>query len=296
VRWAAREESPMSRQAECVEFLQWALPRLRMRWPGFRKVRSQVCKRIARRLAELELDDLAAYRSYLEAHGDEWPRLDAMCRITISRFYRDRRVFEVLGVEVLPAIAAAAAQREVPALRAWSCGCASGEEAYTLAILWETRRADRFAGIEFEITATDADAAMLERARRGVFGRGSLRELPGDLLRTCSEQEGDAYRVRDAIRCRVSWLCQDVRRQLPEGPFDLVLCRNLVLTYFDEALQVEVMNRVAATVMPSGALVIGCHERLPVLDIAFQRWAPNLPIYRRMEPMLPGRSSTLVKP
>ena len=82
-----------------------------MRWPGFRKVRSQVCKRIRRRLNTLALDDLDAYKRYLETHADEWPRLDSMCRITISRFYRDRGVFEALEAEVLPALATAARKR-----------------------------------------------------------------------------------------------------------------------------------------------------------------------------------------
>ena len=96
------------KNAECVDFLQWALPRLGMRWPGFRKVRRQVCKRIDRRLRELGLPDLAAYRIRLGQDSTEWKFLDGACRITISRFYRDRGVFDALGANVLPALARAA--------------------------------------------------------------------------------------------------------------------------------------------------------------------------------------------
>ena len=71
------------RDSQSVEFLQWALPKLRMRWPGFRKVRKQVWKRIARRLQELGLEDAAAYRGYLEANSSEWSVLDGFCRISI---------------------------------------------------------------------------------------------------------------------------------------------------------------------------------------------------------------------
>jgi len=78
---------------ECILFLQWALPRLRLRWARFRKVRRQVCKRISSRMRELELPDTAAYRSFLEAHPAEWPLLDSLCRVTISRFCRDCAVF-----------------------------------------------------------------------------------------------------------------------------------------------------------------------------------------------------------
>ena len=268
------------KQAECINFLQWCLPRLRMRWPGFRKVRSQVCKRIGKRLGELDLEDHDAYRRYLESHADEWARLDAMCRITISRFFRDRGVFAALETEMLPTLASAALERGDHALNIWSCGCASGEEAYALTILWDTRVAARIPGIQIEVTATDADPRMLERARRGVYSAGSIRELPDDLRQAAIKTAGGLFRVRDRFRERVSWRCQDVRVEAPPGLFDLILCRNLVLTYFDEALQREVMDRVVAALRPGGALVIGSHESLPPLDVGCEPWCAKLPIYR----------------
>jgi len=270
------------KQAECVDFLQWCLPRLRMRWPGFRKVRSQVCKRIGRRLRELDLEDLDAYRRYLESHADEWARLDAMCRITISRFFRDRGVFEALETEVFPALATAARKRGDRALKIWSCGCASGEETYTVTMLWHTRVAPRYPDLGIEVTATDADPQMLERARRGVYSAGSIRELPDDLRHAAIEDAGGLFRVRDRFRERVSWRCQDVRVATLPGPFDLILCRNLVLTYFDDTLQREVMDGVAAALRPGDALVIGSHESLPPLAVACEPWCAKLPIYRRV--------------
>ena len=66
------------KDTECVRFMQWALPRLRMRWPGFRKVRRQVCKRINRRISELRLNDVKCYREYLQVHQDEWIYLDSL--------------------------------------------------------------------------------------------------------------------------------------------------------------------------------------------------------------------------
>jgi len=270
------------KQADCVEFLQWCLPLLRLRWPGFRKVRTQVCKRIGRRLRDLDLKDFAAYRRYFEAHPDEWARLDAMCRITISRFFRDRAVFKALETDVFPALASAAAERGDHTLRTWSCGCASGEEAYTLAILWDARVAARIPGMHIEITATDADSEMLERARAGVYSAGSIRELPEDLRRAGIESAGELSRVRERIRGQVAWQRQDVRTDSPPGPFDLVLCRNLVLTYFEDALQREVMDRVVTTLRPGGALVIGSHERLPTLALPWEPWTAKLPIYRRL--------------
>nr|NIV19534.1 chemotaxis protein CheR [Gammaproteobacteria bacterium] len=110
----------------CVQFLQWALPQLHMSWPGFRKVRRQVCKRIGRRMRELGLEAVEDYRAYLSHHASEWERLDAMCRITISRFYRDRGVFAALEKSELPALLQRLRARGGHRLRAWSAGCGSG--------------------------------------------------------------------------------------------------------------------------------------------------------------------------
>jgi chemotaxis protein methyltransferase CheR len=252
-----------------------------MRWPGFRRVRSQVCKRIRRRLNSLDLDDLEAYQQYLETHADEWTHLDAMCRITISRFYRDHGIFEALAEEVFPSLATTARGRGDHRLRAWSCGCASGEEAYSLAMLWGVRLADRHPGLRLEVVASDADSGLLERAHRGVYPTGSIRELPDDLRRTAMEAVGQSFRVRDRFREGVSWLCQDVRVEIPQQRFDLILCRNLVLTYFDDALQREVMDRIVAVLRPDGALVIGSHEVLSPLSIRLEPWCAAMPIHRR---------------
>ena len=119
--------------AECVEFLRWALPRLRMRWAGFRKVRRQVCRRVERPVRELGLADIGVYRTVLESTPGEWRRLDVLCHVTISRFYRDRGVFQFLERNVLPELAERAVARGA-AVEAWSVGCASGEEPYSLVL------------------------------------------------------------------------------------------------------------------------------------------------------------------
>jgi len=117
---------------ECVNFLQWALPRLQMRWAGFRKIRSRVCKRIQRHISNLQLSGVAEYQTYLQTHAEEWRKLDEICQVTISRFYRDKMVFAYLAETVLPALCQQVLQQERRELRVWSAGCASGEEPYSL--------------------------------------------------------------------------------------------------------------------------------------------------------------------
>ena len=268
------------KDAKCVEFLQWALPCLRMRWPGFRKVRRQVCRRIERRLGELGLPGIDAYRGYLQTNPEEWKRLDELCHVTISRFYRDRAVFELLQRTVLPELARHAGKRGT-ALEAWSAGCASGEESYTLALIWHLALESEFPAVVLRVLATDVDETMLRRALAAEYPESSLSELP-QAWRSAAFLELDGhYRLRREPRRWVTIRSHDLRDASPGGPFDLVLCRNLAFTYFDLDLQREVANRLAACVRPGGALVLGAHETLPEGTGGFVSWSPNLRIYRR---------------
>ena len=246
--------------ADCVAFLQWALPRLDLRWPGFRKVRRQVCKRIARRMAALGLPGIEAYRAYLSAHQNEWAVLDGFCRITISRFYRDRAVFEHLAQDVFPALAASARSGPVAC---WSAGCASGEEPYSLAILWQLAAQKAAGWPPLSIVATDADAHLLTRARVACYPPGSLRDAPAGWRDTAFEQRNGQLCLRDSFRRPVRFLQQDIRAEMPPGPFDLILCRNLAFTYFAPAVQARVLARLEDRLADDGWLVVGRREMLP---------------------------------
>ena len=266
---------------DCAEFLRWALPRLHLRWAGFRKVRRQVCRRLARRLRELSLPDLESYRAYLAENEAEWELLDDCCRISISRFQRDRAVWEALREEVLPVLARGARARRRAVLTAWSAGCASGEEPYTLTALWDLRLRRAFPNLTLRVIATDSDPVLLERARRGEYGASSLRDFPSSWREAAFERTDGRFRVRPALREHLELRCSDLRGPLPDGPFDLVLCRNLAFTYFDEALQRETAKKLAGALVDGGALVLGRRESLPADVGDFAPWLPQQGIHRR---------------
>jgi chemotaxis protein methyltransferase CheR len=231
-------------------------------------------------MRDLGLNGFAAYRARLEADPSEWRILDASCRITISRFFRDRGVFEALCRQVLPDIAARA-RREGRAARAWSAGCASGEEPYTLKILWDLDVARAVPGVALSIVASDVDPVMRERARRGCFEPSSLRELPPPLIEQAFDRQGALYCVRPEHRENVDIVGQDLRTQAPEGPFDLILCRYLAFTYFAEPLQRRVLASLLDRLGPVGWLVIGTHERLPGDTPELEALAHAPQIFRR---------------
>ena len=225
------------KDADCIHFLQWSLPRLGLRWAGFRRVRGQVCKRLRRRLAALGLRDLWDYRALLAEDAAEWRQLDALCRVSISRFYREQGVWRCLERDLLPQLTVLASARGENRLRIWSAGCASGEEPYTLALMFALSNTPKSG--EPEILATDADPHLLARARRACYPGSSLRELPAK-WRTAFARSGDEFCLRPEYRQPVRFLAQDIRRDVPTGRFDLVLCRNLVFTYFQAPLQAAI--------------------------------------------------------
>ena len=270
------------KDSDCVQFLRWFLPGLRLRWAGFRRVRRQVCRRIVRRLNELGLSDVSAYRSYLESDPAEWRILDALCRVPISRFYRDRGVFQFQERDVLPRLAQMAAAQGENDVRCWSIGCASGEEPYTVAILWLLRLAPRFPSLRLRILATDADPHAIKRAERACYPSSSLKELPEDLRSRALIAAAGGFCVREEYRGSVTFQDQDIRRTAPDGMFHLILCRNLAFTYFDEALQRETLHKIAARLFPGGALVIGRQEHLPDGVSGFEPWSSGLATYRRV--------------
>jgi len=248
---------------ECVDFLRQVLPRLSMRWPGFKKVRKQVCKRVQRRMHQLHLHDASAYLEYLEAHPDEWLTLKQNCQITISRFNRDKRVFMTLEQSVLPDLARIALHNKKNRLNCWSVGCASGEEPYTVTLLWYFKLQRCFSDLKFCVLATDTNQHALHRAEHACYPPSSLKELPHTWKSKAFHFDGIQYCLHPQHRQRITFLVQDIRDELPEETFNLILCRNLVFTYFDYTLQKKILNHLWDKLDNDGVLVIGAHETLP---------------------------------
>lgn len=269
------------KDADCVRFLQWALPQNHMRWPGFRKVRGQVCKRIAKRLEQLQLHNIDAYQDYLLQQPQEWPNLDKLCHVTISRFYRDKLVFAQLVQQVLPALAAQAQISESKLIRIWSIGCSSGEEPYTLAILWQHLLAQHFPAVHFSVLATEADPHLLERCRRACYPASTIKNLPDTIRTTAFTQTADEYCLKPEYKNAVKFAQQDIRKTMPDTHFHLILCRNLVFTYFDESLQQKILSELHARLYAHGWLVLGVHENLPANSDGFTTNSERLGLYQK---------------
>jgi len=265
----------------CICFLQWALPHLHMRWPGFRKVRGQVCKRLGRRLEELSLTDLKSYRMYLENHPLEWHILDSICRITISRFYRDQGFYNFLLSPVFPVLIENARQEGEAIISCWCIGAASGEEPFSLSLLWELSALKK-QGTDLTILAMEVDQGLINRARAGCYPPSSLRELPAKIKTRAFTLRDGQFCLKEPYKKRVQFLQQDIRNEQPDSSFDLILCRNLVFTYFSQALQEEIAWKIFKRLKPGGSLALGSHEVLHGSLPGLVPWLPGQKIYRRV--------------
>ena len=285
-------------ERDCIALLQWALPHLNHRWEGYRRVRRQICRCIAARIQALGLPDVAAYRTRLEEDPAEWTALRFCLRVTVSRFFRDQGMFHALAQSILPALAEMAnkaprrKQRDIncaftirwlsaslrpkgrgikPAeiksgaetLRAWSAGCASGEEPYSLSLLWTFALQARWPGLRLSILATDIDEGMLRRAEMACYPASSLKEAPSNWLEPAFVRDNGRFCLHPELRVPVRFLRQDLCEELPDGSFHLILCRNLAFTYFAEPLQQEIARGLLERLIPGGCLILGAHERLP---------------------------------
>ena len=135
-------------------------------------------KRVHKRLQSLQLAGLNDYRDYLQQHLEEWRVLDTLCRITISRFYRDKGIYGLLADWIIPGLVEQIRREGRSQLHIWSAGCGSGEEPYSLAILWVLQLQQRCPDIRLRILATDIDPQLLNRARIACYPFSSLKDLP----------------------------------------------------------------------------------------------------------------------
>lgn len=262
----------------CHEFLQHILPELGYRWKGFRKVHRQVCRRIHRRMQELGFTSYREYCRYVERHGDEKSTLDSLLDITITRFWRDKGVFALLETIVFPDLIDRAQREKRTTVRCWSAGCCNGEEPYSLQLLWHLRLPPT--EIELEIIATDRNETLLNRARTGIFDRGALKDIPGDVIEKGFERKQADYIIKELYKHGIHFLRQDIRHEMPGGPFDIILCRNFILTYFDETVARPVLERLLSRLRSGGYFITGSNENIPPISAGLTRIKRGEPVYK----------------
>lgn len=234
-------------------------------WDGYRKVRKGVKKRIRRRMAAIGCRDAAAYLELIASCPDEWRVCERLLLVTISRFFRDRSLWRYLEERLLPRLI----ERFPAPLRLWSAGCACGEEAYSLAIVW----ASLPAAPPLDLLATDGQSVCLERALTGVYSWSSLREVPPRLAARyfLSRKGGRQFTVRQGRLPAIRWRRHDLLDPPPSGPFHMIFLRNNLLTYHRGVVLQAALEKILTELRPGGYLVVGSHEKPPPLPLPLRR-------------------------
>ncbi len=229
-------------------------------------------KRLARRIAELDLGSFSAYHFLLRraGHGEEeMGRAIDLLTTNETYFFRERGQLDALVHEIIPECLERRRRRGGRALSIWSAGCSSGEEPYSIVML--AKEAGLEPGRDFRVYASDISGAVLQKARHGIYRAASFRETPDPLRKKYFTEQDNLWKISDEIKrhvvfTRVNLL--DPSRVGLLGTMDAILCRNVII-YFDLETKREVIGCFHDKLQPGGYLLLGHAESLINVSSAF---------------------------
>jgi two-component system CheB/CheR fusion protein len=221
--------------------------------------RSSLMRRVDRRMSQVGISGYADYLDHLELHGDEFTALFNTILINVTGFFRDPEAWDHLRHDVLPALLLAKGSTQP--LRIWSAGCASGEEAFTLAMVLAELLGPATFRERVKIYATDVDEEALVYARQASYSEREVRGIPPELFDRYFDLVGDRYLFRKDLRRSVIFGRNDLVQDAPISRIDLLLCRN-TLMYFNAETQARTLTRFHFALGRFGVLVLGKAEML----------------------------------
>ena len=242
------------------------LLRTRTRHEFRRYKRGTVLRRIERRMQVNAIPDLPTYRDFLHDHDAETAPLLQDMLISVTNFFRDPEAFEALEKEAVGRLIEQRGPND--ALRVWVPGCATGEEAYSIAMLLREQCDVRGRHNEIQIFATDIDERAIAVARAGAYSTLIATDLAPLRLRRFFRRDGEQYQVTKLIRESVLFAAHNVLRDPPFSRLDLVCCRNLLI-YLNHDAQATVLETFRFALRPDGFLFLGSSESSDALDNAF---------------------------
>ncbi len=237
--------------------------------------RATVLRRIERRMQVNGIQTLEAYRDYLHDHPNERPALLKDMLISVTNFFRDRDAFEALERVVIPQLFEAAG--ETQRVRAWCAGCATGEEAYSVAMLLAEAAAPT--GVAVQVFATDIDDEAITYARHGCYPSAVVTDIPPSRVTRFLTRDDNFYRVAKPLRERVLFARHNVLQDPPFSKLDLITCRNLLI-YLNRDIQAHVLEMFHFALRPGGYLFLGSSESADVVSKFFTPIDKKQRIYR----------------
>jgi two-component system CheB/CheR fusion protein len=238
-----------------------------------------VGRRIDRRMTLKGCSDIRAYSDSLQTDAEELDALYHDILIGVTSFFRDREAFEFLQENVIPQIVDN--RKAGDCVRVWVAACATGEEAYSMAIAFDEYAERSGQRLELKILATDVHKRSLDTAMRGVFPKAQIKNLDPGILARYFEVSGDDYVVLPRIRKYIVFSCHDITANPPFTRIDLVSCRNLLI-YLNQPTQHKVLSFLHFAVKKDGYLMLGPSEAIGRLADEFRPVSETWRIYQKM--------------
>lgn len=239
---------------------------------------STLTRRIHRRYLISGCENLETFISLLKTSVQERAILRHDLLISVTQFFRDRSAWDYLAEQVIPQLVAQA-QPNIE-LRCWVTACATGEEAYTLAMLLDEAIANIDKPIKFKIFATDIDEVALEKATQGLYSQTIVNELSSDRLERYFVQKDDGWQIVRQLREKLLFACHDLTKDVAFTRMNLVSCRNLLI-YFQPELQQQVLRNLHYSLVNQGILFLGEAETLGYIKPEFHTLAKKAKIYQK---------------
>ena len=254
--------------------------------------KSTIYRRVERRMGLHQIDKIATYVRFLRENPQEIELLFKELLIGVTSFFRDPPAWEQLKDEVIPALLAAHPKGGV--LRAWASGCSTGEEAYSLAMVFKEalERVKPAGNFSLQIFATDLDRDAIDRARAGVYPANIAADVSPERLRRFFVQDEHGYRVGKEIREMVIFAPQNVIMDPPFTKLDLLICRNLLI-YLDPEMQKKLIPLFHYSLNPGGVLFLGSAETIGAFTDLFAPLAGKTRFYRRHRLRPAGRAGRI---
>ena len=243
---------------------------------------STLMRRVRRRMQVLHIEDPSEYIAQLRVLPNEPDLLFREILIGVTRFFRDPAMFEALAETVLPDLIAKGGPDEP--IRVWVAGCASGEEAYSLAILLQEHMDSLKQHFTVQLFATDIDSRAIATARGGLYPANIAADISAERLARffSAESDGSAYRVHKGIRDMLVFSEHDIIKDPPFSRLDLVTCRNLLI-YLNAELQKKLIPLFRYALKPGGVLFLGTSEGVGEFSESFVVLDRKAKLYQRKE-------------
>lgn len=242
--------------------------------------KNTLLRRIERRKGIHQIERIQSYVRFLQENPIETELLFKELLIGVTSFFRDTAVWEKLKSTVLPQLIEQLPHGSV--LRAWVTGCSTGEEAYSLAILFKEvlEKTRDFKNVTLQIFASDLEKESIDIARKGVFLKNIVNDVSPERLDRFFTREGDGYRVNNAIREMIVFAVQNVIKDPPYTRLDFLSCRNMMI-YMEPELQKKLISLFKYSLNPGGILVLGSAETLGLNSEGFNDIDNRLKLFER---------------